>query len=138
MRTVLGDTEEVGRVAKSRSSNRGGRALSTPYIPSAKLRLPVLSPLPSMVSPQSLLDLDDRRLYQPDRSTRLPAASRRSAARVVADPHAIHRLQFADPQRVVICARRKIRKEVLHALKRTRKGAGAKHRRKNFWSAIKC
>lgn len=40
--------------------------------------------------------------------------------------------------RVLICVRRKTRREVLHALKRTRKGAGSKMRRRNEFTNIHC
>lgn len=39
--------------------------------------------------------------------------------------------------KALICAKRAIRKEVLHALKRTKKGAGAS-RRRNHTSRVKC
>jgi len=99
---------------------------------------PVLLPVPSS-SPQSVRVAGDRRLFRPDVGTVAPAAVRPGASRVVADqrPRGTARLKFADPQFVAICARRTIRREVLHALKRTKKGAGAKKRR-NFWSAISC
>lgn len=51
-----------------------------------------------------------------------------------------HALSFhqADPlSRVVTCVRRKARREIMHALKLTRKGAGGAKRR-NWRSDIKC
>lgn len=42
------------------------------------------------------------------------------------------------PQRALSCARRSIRREVLFALKRTSKGAGAKKRRRDFNSRHRC
>lgn len=45
--------------------------------------------------------------------------------------------RFAIPNKVAVCVRRKRRREVLHALKRTRKGAGARKRR-NYWSDVSC
>lgn len=44
---------------------------------------------------------------------------------------------FAAPGRVMICLKRKIRREVLFAFKRTGKGARSKKRR-NEWSDVRC
>lgn len=46
-------------------------------------------------------------------------------------------VSFQAPQRLAICIRRKIRKQVLHALQLTRKGAGS-GRRHNFYSGVSC
>lgn len=43
--------------------------------------------------------------------------------------------RFAAPRQTVICLKRQVRREVLHAFKRTRSG-GPKHR--NAWSAVSC
>lgn len=82
--------------------------------------------------------LEDRRLYKPDARTRPPAASPQRAARVKAKPNRFNGLQFSIPNRVAICIRRKIRREVMHALKLRKKGAGSRNRRRNFWSRISC
>lgn len=47
------------------------------------------------------------------------------------------RVQFEHPRRVVLCIRRKVRKQVIHALKLTKKGAGSA-RRHNEWSHVAC
>lgn len=47
-------------------------------------------------------------------------------------------LKFAEPGNVSVCVRRRTRRQVLHALKRTRKGAGSKRRRLNSYSRIHC
>lgn len=47
-------------------------------------------------------------------------------------------LKFAVPENTVICVRRKRRKEVLHALKKTGKGRGRKRPTKNWYSKIGC
>lgn len=48
-------------------------------------------------------------------------------------------LQFAAPKETLVCVRRKRRKEVLHALKKTGKGAGRRRKpRRNFYSWIGC
>lgn len=45
--------------------------------------------------------------------------------------------RFADARRTVICLKRKVRAQVLHALKRTRSGKGSPKKR-TPWSDIKC
>lgn len=47
-------------------------------------------------------------------------------------------LRFDLPPRVAICVRRKKRKEVLHALKKTGKGKGGGRKRRNWYSNIGC
>lgn len=47
-------------------------------------------------------------------------------------------ISFARPQGVVECVRRKQRREVLHALKRTRKGSKSRQRKQTVWSSISC
>lgn len=49
-------------------------------------------------------------------------------------PEALH---FSVPQDVLVCVRRKKRKEVLHALKKTGK-SGQKRPRRNYYSDIHC
>lgn len=49
--------------------------------------------------------------------------------------HALPR--FAEARKTIICLKRKVRREVLHALKLTRSGAGTKKRR-NEWSDVQC
>lgn len=99
---------------------------------------PVLIPV-HIPSRPVVLATGDRRRYRPDASTRPPHALTASAARVVARPDPSHpgALAFKHPPHVAICVRRKQRREVLFALKKTRKGAGAK-RKRNFWSDISC
>lgn len=97
---------------------------------------PVLIPLPA-VAIGDLLPVEDRRTFQPDRSTRPPRSTRPGASRTVADPRSATRLRFADPAAVAICARRARRREVLFALRKTRKGSRSPKRR-NFWSIVGC
>lgn len=47
-------------------------------------------------------------------------------------------LRFAIPEQVGICHRRKSRREVLFALRRTGRGAGAKRRTRTRYSNISC
>lgn len=45
---------------------------------------------------------------------------------------------FSVPKNVAICVRRKQRREVLFALKRTGKGARVRRRRRNYYSDVSC
>jgi len=132
-------------MAKKSSSKSGGRDAS----PIANRRLhrqinvrpirplSVLSPL--SFEPEAVRILEDRRVFKPDASVRPPASVQRSDTRLVADPFgtSLRRVSFANPPRVAICARRKIRREVLHAL-RIAGGSGFRKRRLNFWSGVGC
>ena len=113
----------------------------------ANRRLPV-SYSPTRVTPTTILrQIEDRRLFNPTRSYSAPAtlsftkariqylespAARKQAFR--ADPMAYLRrlggyvtpkVAFKDPSSVLICVRRQIRKEVLHAFKKTASAANA-------------
>jgi len=48
------------------------------------------------------------------------------------------KVQFEAPLKTVICVRRKRRKEVLHALKKTGGGRGRKPPRRNWYSDVSC
>lgn len=84
------------------------------------------------------VSVGDRRLYHPQRMLRPAFASPRAAARIV-DRRPVRfptMLAFAVPQRVAVCVRRHMRREVLLALGRG--GAGHKRPRRNVWSSVKC
>lgn len=129
----------------ARSRSRRERDVFTPHIPSLEALLSIkltpllpISPVTTALTPVAIAELGDRRRWRPDASTAAPAASVKAAARVVSPPPpAVDRMQFADPNAVALCARRKRRREVLFALKKTKKGSGAK-RKRNFWSDVKC
>lgn len=135
-------------MAKKRSSSsRPGSGLRRPLEPAGVRRLPDLS----LVRPLStvLRELEDRRTFHPDGGLRVPVAFRRSSAKLVAS-----RVQkwpvvrtwndipvgvsFSVPFDVLRCVRRKVRKEVIHALRLTGKGAGAKRRRRDDFSNVRC
>lgn len=94
-----------------------------------------LSPLPSLIS------YEDRRTWHPDGPLRSVFAFRRQAKRLVdrANPmwHVRSAIHFADPTRVVVCIRRRIRREVIHALRKNGKRGQGKPKR-NFYSSIGC
>lgn len=111
----------------------------------------------------NLLEVEDRRRWEPNRLTRPIRSSRRwnIPVRLVRDAprskgrgvlfapaskprKAVARnvrfggLQFRMPRYVAVCVRRKSRKEVLHALRRVGKGAAARRRRRTALSNIRC
>lgn len=103
--------------------------------------------LPSVyLRPIRVTPLEDRRNYFPDPLVR-PAgyvgvrsvrslninAIRRGRERLGRDV-----FSFNDPKRVLICARRQERKEVLHALGKTGRGGRKRNRRRNEYSDISC
>lgn len=47
-------------------------------------------------------------------------------------------LSFRVPDDVLVCVRRKQRKEVLHALRKVGRGRGGGRKRRNWWSSITC
>lgn len=82
----------------------------------------------------------DRRRYYPNVNLLRPAhAFKREAARLVIGRSMESPVRFAVPGYVAICIRRKMRREVLHAFKLTRKsGKGGGKRRRNAYSGIRC
>ena len=130
----------------AKRNRRQGRGASRHryYAPSPGRVMPLAQPL--RLSPLSLYE--DRRTWHPDdarivQAVRSVFAFRRSAKRIIdrANPmwHARSALSFADPSRVIVCLRRKIRREVIHAFKKNGKGGrGQKRPKRNFYSAIGC
>lgn len=47
-------------------------------------------------------------------------------------------LQFAAPEKTLVCVRRNQRKEVLHALRKTGRGRSRKSPRRNYLSGVRC
>lgn len=99
---------------------------------------------PKMVSPLTLIE--DRRSYDFEPATRPARLFSGSVASMVATPKIIkgkirnpasvpYQIAFAAPRETLICVRRKMRREVLHALRR--KGKGGRGRR-GKWSNVKC
>lgn len=104
----------------------------------------------AVVRPSDLRPVEDRRSYYPARfrparlidgssNYRLVVAkpATKPAARTKSRlPSAVG---FQDPRKVVICVRRKIRKEVLHALRKTGRGGSRSWKRKrNVYSDVRC
>lgn len=110
------------------------------YSPTARTPLLRLSPMRWTPWRAPLSLLEDRRRYHPAGPLRRPLALPQRAAQVVVRRNRSFRypdvLRFEAPRRVVMCVRRKERREVIFA-KRKFSGSGSpKHR--NYWSSISC
>lgn len=105
----------------------------------------VLNPL--TIQPRELLRLyEDRRTWSPEKpSARVPRSfSRPTQLRGTSDTRSSHSAKFPpsaqafkNRDEVLMCVRRRVRKEVLHALKKTGRG-GQKSPRWNAWSQVHC
>ena len=99
---------------------------------------------PSVASLSPLTEIEDRRTYHPlfdDRPARTVEGTPVRPHRVTKSKYSRlpFGLQFAQPNRTLVCVRRKQRQEVLHALKRTgRGGSSRRHKRRNHYSGVQC
>lgn len=89
--------------------------------------------------------LDDRRLFHFDKMA--VSALRRGATRLVVRQNPLHNqlsqtkalVAFADPDKVHICLRRRVRKQIMHALGKAGKGSRLfKKPRRNEFSSVHC
>lgn len=123
------------------STDRGQRDAFDPSLddllsPLQPLRPLVHLPLLSELSP--LIEVEDRRRFTPYDASPRSMEGTPARLRVVGRGVPSHRIGFTDPSNVVACVRRAQRREVLFAKRRTKKGAGARRRRRNFWSNVRC
>lgn len=136
-------------MARRRSSSRRSRQREVPRFASPPLPRLTLAAVDRRLSfqrmpphrrprralrPRTILrDAEDRRLRRPEREAP-PRTVAGVPMRRILDVRA-YRDAFVNPRLVAICVRRRRRREVLHALKRTN-GQGA--RRRNVWSNVRC
>lgn len=122
---------------RSNSSSSRRSALSKTHHSPSATRL-VLRPSAQLWSPSPtyINPIEDRRVFSPvPRPGPSPKTTRGTSAHLYA-PTA-KTIGFQAPNHVMQCVRRKSRRQVLFAKKRTRQGARA-NRRHNFWSKISC
>lgn len=95
---------------------------------------------------------EDRRTWHPEGHTRPARSFNRTRHRLgyvePTQPHSMHSRRnqgfpspsvgFEEPQKVLICARRELRKRVLHALNKTGKGTKRNKPKFNEYSKISC
>lgn len=129
-----------------RSRNRSRpRDVGTPI--TSSLRVVPYSPTLTFRPPRQLLRLyEDRRTWHPEairpaksfqgptRLTIKPAVPLKGRRLALYPPAGI---SFAAPRRVLVCVRRHIRREVLHALRKTGR-SGQKPPRQTLWSSVHC
>lgn len=98
----------------------------------------------------ALSEIEDRRTYHPLDFFRPARSFNRSQHSLVVKQPAKNKdrfsglrglptaIQFHAPKKVLVCVRRQRRKEVIHALKKTGKGAAKRLRRRSYYSNIHC
>lgn len=96
------------------------------------------------ILPKSLFSsVEDNRSWTPTPSARYftgsPARVTERPRRSPYNPFLMRGdLSFVNPDRVIRCVRRRVRREVIFAHNQQRKGSGARNRRRNEWSSIHC
>lgn len=130
-------------------------SLETLLSPIKPITKPILHHLPKPKT--DLRPLEDRRKYHPDGRQQAAKSIHKATHRLTVKrgpqgrplksrPSALrspvkalsHKIGFHDAKRVLICIRRKMRKQVLHALKLTGKGARSRRHRQSEYSSIRC
>lgn len=104
-------------------------------------------PLPPPVMRVDLRPISDRRLYHPLGAVRPALSLSGNPHRLVYGRNSkvtavtrwpVAAVAFHAPKRVVICVRRKRRKEVIFALGRAGRGGSFRKPRRNFYSSVEC
>lgn len=96
-----------------------------------------------------VLSHEDRRLFHPLDDVRPAKGLSKFASQITVTPYKRNRVRpkaaptpdvfrFNAPVKVAVCVRRKTRREVLFALKRTGKGSRRRRRRRNYYSEVSC
>lgn len=148
----------------SRSSNSRKGRVTSDYNANQRLPFPTSSSVRRRLFDAELRDLErvrerglpidnrayeDRRQWHPDGDYRPARSYSRSRQQLkLSDPMDDLRdvwqstravLAFSNPRDVLVCVRRKMRREVLHAFRKTGRGGGRKRPpRYNWFSKIKC
>lgn len=125
----------------SRRRRRNRSDSERPHAVSQRPLATLLRPAPPPIKPLQLIE--DRRTYHPlgaDRPARQVSGHPSKPLRVTPSRKfkIPTQLGFTDPRQVAVCVRRKQRKEVLHALKKTGKGKRHRRPRRTWLSNIRC
>lgn len=148
-----GRRPKAGRDDNSISRQSLPRVKKWPYSRSEELRWlqnarKAAYDLPRGKTDETLQQIEDRRTWHPDGTHRPARSFTRSTHRLTApyDPseafgisfdRPTYKIGFLNPNRVLICVRRKIRRQVLHAF-RIAGGSGFKKPRFSEYSRISC
>lgn len=120
---------------RSRSKSRNGSFQRDAFDIASGVR-PLLEHPPLLRSGRTvLLEIEDRRLFRPSGRVASVASYRRPNHLLGAK--GMKRVRFHAPKHIVLCVRRKERKEVLHA-KGVAGGRVSGRRRRNSFSSISC
>lgn len=88
-----------------------------------------------------LKNVQDGRRFNLDKSLARTVNGNRARLRAKPEPYRMHFVEFVNPKRVITCIRRKVRKEVIHAL-HIRGGSGSlkrkPHNKRNQYSEVHC
>lgn len=103
----------------------------------------LLSPqnlLPPLVLPSvpsfPLTEVEDGRSFNPDRQFRDPLVfSGGASSHKAVSGKSFQKIGFDNPDQVIVCARRRSRREIMFAKKLRGRGGS---RRRNYWSDVKC
>lgn len=137
-------------MAKRHGSKRGASTSHYNYTATPRVLGPSLSslvlqnPMPSrfiIPEPEMLPFMDeveDRRRFDADPSKPARTASGQRARFRALYNAPLQTIGFQDPRRVLICVRRKARREVLFAKRQTGRGAKARRHRRNQYSNVRC
>lgn len=114
--------------------------------PAFGLSRPAVNPFDVVPVYPSVMELydeqADRRRFNPTRTVAPPAyrGSRQSTRLRIVDTRRFDPgIAFRIGTNLAVCARRRQRKEVLHALRIAgKRGTGAGRKRTNFWTSIRC
>lgn len=133
-------------MAKRRSGLRDNSIISNPGLHAPR----ILTPRPPRTWSQNLRLVEDRRSYHPEALTQMRPVRMINSQRPRLIPVAFSSpkykfnnlvptaIGFKIPNKVAICVRRKQRKEILHALKKTGRGKRTSRGRRSQWSDIHC
>lgn len=109
-------------------------------ISNRRLLLPLLD-LTTITPPDLLRSIEDRRTFYPERATRPASSFSRPRHRLEVSPGyniLPFGVRFEEPRKVLVCVRRKQRREVLFAMKRTGKGGGKRRHKRGPYSDVRC
>lgn len=130
----------MARGSGSRTRSSGGTT-TTPS--SLGLLLRPIRPLPMVQEPviQPMTEVQDFRLHHPAPAWSQPAKTKKGTRSTIGpnmlSPN-LTGVRFHNPKQVLVCVRRKQRREVLFAKMKTGKGARARRHKRNKWSEIQC